>query len=37
MSRQEIIDKFDWNDYRNRFIYAYVPEENANRFDAEFS
>ena len=37
MSRQEIIDKFNWNDYRNRFIYAYVPEENANRFDAEFS
>ena len=37
MSRQEIIDKFNWNDYRNRFIYAYVPEENITRFDSEFS
>ena len=37
MSRQEIIDKFNWNDYRNRFIYAYVPEENTTRFDSEFS
>ena len=37
ISKQEIIDKLDWNDYRNRFIYAYVPEGNEDRFDAEFS
>jgi len=37
MSKQEIIDKFNWNDYRNRFIYAYVPEGNEDRFDTEFS
>lgn len=36
MSRQEIIDKFHRNDMRNRFIYAYVPTENIDRFDKEF-
>ncbi len=37
MSKQKIIDKFNRNDYRNRFIYAYVPWENETRFNSEFS
>ena len=37
LSNQEIIDKFHWNDMRNRFIYAYVPYENIDWFDKEFS
>ena len=37
LSNQEIINKFHWNDMRNRFIYAYVPYENMNWFDKEFS
>ena len=36
MWRQEIIDKFHWNDMKNRIIYAYVPFENVDRFDEEF-
>jgi len=36
MSKQEIIDKFKWNDLRNRFIYIYVPYWNEDRFDQEF-
>jgi hypothetical protein len=36
MSKQEIIDKFKWNDMRNRFIYIYVLPWNEDRFDQEF-
>lgn len=34
---QENIDKFRRNDMKNRFIYAYLPEENISRFNEEFS
>ena len=37
MSKQEVIDKFKWNDMRNRFIYIYVQPWNEDRFDQEFS
>ena len=36
MWRQEIIDKFNRNDMKNRIIYAYVPYENTDRFNKEF-
>lgn len=37
MWRQEYIDKFRRNDMKNRFIYAYLPEENIDWFNEEFS
>ncbi len=36
MWRQEYIDKFHWNDMKDRYIYAYVPYENVDWFNKEF-